>query len=1289
MDYPLENLDPEKFQEFCQALLLKEFRDLQCFPVAQPDGGRDILSYYPGTLPHSFIVFQVKFVRRPQAEKDPHKWLIKILEDEAPKIKKQIPNGAKQFVLMTNIAGTAHPKSGSIDKVNHLLNNELGLPSVCWWRDDLNRRLDNAWDLKWVYPELMTGPDLIRSVIESGLSESRERRSNAIRAFIKDQFLIEQVVKFKQVDLQNRLLDLFIDVPIAPPQTAPTKKQQHRYHRVHEYVAYTTRHQQSISRLEDPAIDDASYNPSFDRESRENVGAATLLLHSTMQKEVPWIVLEGAPGQGKSTITQYLCQVHRMRVLGETEVFQSLPDDHKDETLDKLSKSHRESPVCLPFKIDLRDLSAWLSGKNPFSYESTESAPPQWNKSLESFLAALVRHHSGGFDFDVADLISIVKLSAVFFAFDGLDEVADINRRQEVVNEIISGINRLEANAASLQVVVTSRPAAFANSPGLPKDKFPHYQLTSVTRPLIIEYAQKWMRARKLTGREASEVKKILRDKLDQPHLRDLARNPMQLTILLSLMHTRGSSLPDKRTALYYNYVDLFFSREAEKNLVVRQHRDLLLDIHKHLAWILHSEAEQGGGNGSISEDRLQTLLESYLSNEGYDPSLAKTLLTGALERIVALVSRVEGTYEFEVQPLREYFAASYLYETAPHSSLGNEKRGTKPDRFDAIARNFYWLNVTRFYAGCYDKGELPSLIDRLQVLIEAEGYRLISHPRILAATLLSDWVFTQHPRSVRTVISMILGRIGLRYILPSRSRRLGQGEPMVLPKDCGKDELIKYCFTILGTEPPMDYALDIIDLVKANASVKEINDLWFGGVITQKGEKRTQWLKYGLYLSLLSNLSLEDLSTVLSDEPINPQRFNLLNRAKRTDFFESNEQRFSAALEAILSGEINAVRRQPIVSYIDLISQTFDAARYAIAFSKDYPKPIPLDTLWGRDLWLGDGRVSVPGLGYEKISKKLDFLEVKKIDELVQVARIEAKRSALEWSTTILPWDNLVEKSRSLWGDHWVNFHLANISSSIKSDTETCTDYSNLFDRSHSLCKRSRYARLRAGTASWWQKHFNMECSGVDLMFLTLVLVTWGSRKTLSKLLIHIDEFIKKLSAENWNQLYDSAKEAIRLTQPFSNSLLNFKLEDFPGDLDAKTVALIGLRAKEQSRIILYSKYLKEYNGLDLVTLKFYQDVALELFSFNQENWTSVREAIRHSYLNGVVSEPYLYHRFFQKITEEKLSIKIAEEISEEPDYYPSFLVAAAEDRCKEAVAPNIVPVGEIARREKWFEIN
>ena len=207
----------------------------------------------------------------------------------------------------------------------------------------------------------------------------------------------------------------------------------------------------------------------------------------------------------------------------------------------------------------------------------------------------------------------------------------------------------------------------------------------------------------------------------------------MQLAILLSLIHTRGGSLPDKRTALYDSYVDLFFSREAEKSSVVRDHRDLLIDIHRYLAWVLHAEAQTKKTAGSASAEKLRRLVEAYLMEEGHDVSLAQRLFTGMVERVVALVSRVEGTYEFEVQPLREYFAARHLYDTAPYSPPGRERRGTLPDRFDALARDLFWQNVTRFYAGCLQQGRtvVPRRqTPRTRTLARVQVHQLRAPPR-------------------------------------------------------------------------------------------------------------------------------------------------------------------------------------------------------------------------------------------------------------------------------------------------------------------------------------------------------------------------------------------------------------------------------------------------------------------------------------------------------------------------------------------------------------------------------
>ena len=112
----------------------------------------------------------------------------------------------------------------------------------------------------------------------------------------------------------------------------------------------------------------------------------------------------------------------------------------------------------------------------------------------------------------------------------------------------------------------------------------------------------------------------------------------------------------------------LFFNREAEKSVVVRDHRALLLSIHGVLAWVLHTQAEAGSGSGRMTKTELYAEVRKHLETEDHDPQLADKLFEGTVERVGALVSRVQGTFEFEVQPLREYFAAYHLYTTASHS---------------------------------------------------------------------------------------------------------------------------------------------------------------------------------------------------------------------------------------------------------------------------------------------------------------------------------------------------------------------------------------------------------------------------------------------------------------------------------------------------------------------------------------------------------------------------------------------------------------------------------------------
>jgi hypothetical protein len=75
MSYPLESLGSDRFQRLCQALLVREYPDVKCFPIGQADGGRDAVAPSADAA-GAFVVFQVKFTSAALAITDPHKWAL-------------------------------------------------------------------------------------------------------------------------------------------------------------------------------------------------------------------------------------------------------------------------------------------------------------------------------------------------------------------------------------------------------------------------------------------------------------------------------------------------------------------------------------------------------------------------------------------------------------------------------------------------------------------------------------------------------------------------------------------------------------------------------------------------------------------------------------------------------------------------------------------------------------------------------------------------------------------------------------------------------------------------------------------------------------------------------------------------------------------------------------------------------------------------------------------------------------------------------------------------------------
>jgi hypothetical protein len=1244
MVYALESLGDDRFQRLCQALLAREYTGLKCYPLNQADGGRDATAPLsePGS---SFVVFQVKFTAHALTIAEPHRWLLRVLSEEAPKLRALVPSGAARYVLMTNVRGTAKRNRGSVDRAESILSDALPIPVACWWRDDIERRLDAAWDLKWTYPDLLTGTDLIRYFIETRLNDHEHRRANAIRAFVSDQLESDKKVRFKQVELQNDLFALYVDVPIAPADThlqQPKPLRHIKAFKAHRRRPYST------SGIEATAL----ALPSDEREV--TVGASNLLLDDRFALDAPRIVMEGAPGQGKSTVTQYVCQVHRLRLLSSGEN----PD---------CPALHSSTALRLPFRIDLRDFALWLQRKDPFGSESTVT-PADWHRSLEAFLAALVRHHSGGAGFTVADLQAVLALSPVLMVFDGLDEVADIAIRRDVVEELQRGINRLDAVSAALQIVVTSRPAAYANSPGLPEDRFPVLHLTSLTTALIGVYADKWLTARAVTGRARADVSRILGSKLSQPHIRDLAKNPMQLAILLSLIHSKGAALPDKRTALYDAYVGLFFDRESEKSDVVREYRDLLLDIHRYLAFILHRDSEFGG-NGSIPENDLREALESYLGLEGHPAALASVLFHGVVERVVALVSRVQGTYEFEVQPLREYFAARFLADTAPLSPPGHERPGTKPDRFDAIARNFYWQNVARFLAGCFGKGELPALAERLAELAADADYSLLSYPFGLSVTMLGDWVFSQSPKSVSQVAEIAFGGLRFRRLLTQAGTR--HRGSIVLADGCGRRELVDAAVQVVASAAPPDISRMALEIVRDNTSAEERRDVIQKLVNDAPDDLRGIILVRAYGAGCVDGWSLEDMVAHHETTLATPQVVQVLMRAGRYDVIYRNGEASRAAVSAALDAELLSWPRDKRRSRLDVLTQLHASRTYSIAFAVSDPEGRSLAGFWGH---LREKNVFVADTSLDPMNPLASSIDAF-VDSVTPLLMLPLN----EWKNSRGPWGQVVEASRRSFGEHWAQWNIA--VESVRAGGDRAVGAESLFDDNVPLCERLGHAARMTNSGRWWREQFGGAKSDHELAVVLMACLRLASSAVMTKMAAHISNTADELSATAMRRVHAS------LIQAGGRQFRGAKLvEGLPAELSPRGASLIMHCLDRQAQLLLYRGWLKNYDGGDPEVSAQSMRLGAGLLE-DRETFDEGLLIVRQAY-RGAPLGPTLLLEDSVHPARPHFDAAAARTILKACEHYPMALLHRADEVFRESVAQRVEPVGPVAARQEWLAV-
>ncbi|MFI9811650.1 NACHT domain-containing protein [Saccharothrix variisporea] len=723
--YLYERLGDHDFQLLVNALLTLRFENYVPLPLRQADGGRDGLAVTPpeGVEPAKSLVYQVKWSANGK-EKDPVKWLDEVVTKEEESLRRLAAEGVRRYALVTNVPSTGSPGRGTFDRLGLKLDahaKEFGLEQmVCHWRESVDGMVDSApTEIKWQYADMLAGWDLIRYLISD---EAAERNDHGLRTLLRKvasaQWGDDERVKFGQVDIdRERVADLFVDV--------------------------------NADRLH------VTGRRRAERATPEPVGGAAAHL---LERGARCVLVRGAPGQGKSTLTQFVSQVHRSAFLPTRQRPANFP------TIDQ---------PLFPLRLDLSDYAQWLTGVDVWAKDARKvnSTRPASQSTIECFLAELISHAAGGVSITAEVVQGIFERVPSIVVLDGLDEVGRSTTRAKVVDAIDQFCRRGEAYQTPPRVIVTTRPSSNELAEPSP-DLFDTLVLKPFDSGQRDEYLQKWCSVRRVVGSEGRALRTSFAEKSREPYIGELAGNPMQLTILLDLLHKHGEATPTQRTELYESYVDLLLAREANKHPVsVRKHQKQLREIVPFLGWYLQAHSEEDPVNAQMSVRDLKAAIRHFQHTYGNPETMVDELFEATSDRLWALTSKNEGIYEFEVLSLREYFAARFLYRYA-----GEEVRDFDRNTvFRELLRRPYWLNTARFYGGNAEGGDVYVLADG----IRDEVVEKSTPPSVVAAwTLLTDGVFTSRPRQVRDVLGSLCSDLNLSILLDAFDR----GEITPLP---------------------------------------------------------------------------------------------------------------------------------------------------------------------------------------------------------------------------------------------------------------------------------------------------------------------------------------------------------------------------------------------------------------------------------------------------------------------------------------------------------------------------
>ncbi|MEG4422229.1 HEAT repeat domain-containing protein [Microcoleus sp. LAD1_D5] len=433
------------------------------------------------------------------------------------------------------------------------------------------------------------------------------------------------------------------------------------------------------------------------------------------KQKYPYIVILGDPGSGKSTLLQYLALNWARSPLN--------------------SVTSQPIPLLIELRIYIRNVE---SG--------------HCKNFLEFF------HKDSGFicDLNQHQLHKQLKAGDAVVMFDGLDEIFDAGKREDV----ITAIHRFTNEYPRVRVIVTSRIIGYKPQ-RLQDAEFHHFILQDLNAEQIQDFVRRW---HELTFTDAGEKARISermkRALAYSSTIRDLAGNPLLLTIMAIL--NRGQELPRDRAELYNQASRvLLYQWDVERSLVEDSRLDPKTidakdkqEMLRRVAYTMQAAPEGLAGN-IISAEDLENTLTAYLKNKDFDrpTERARLIINQLRTRNFILCYLGADTYGFVHRTFLEYFCASEVVERFQKTQEVSLEE-LKTDVFGKHWDDESWQEVLCLIAGLIAGKFTGKLIE---FLMEQDGAAQNFSNLFLAAKCLNE---VRERKEIAAVESQLLERL-------------------------------------------------------------------------------------------------------------------------------------------------------------------------------------------------------------------------------------------------------------------------------------------------------------------------------------------------------------------------------------------------------------------------------------------------------------------------------------------------------------------------------------------------